>query len=112
MSVTVENLFEGIAADLPDEVFDTIIQRENIRIERIVSQGHTSPDPDKSETGWYDQDRHEWVLLIEGSATIEFEEDGCVELNRGDYLNIPAHRKHRVVRTCETHHTIWLAVHY
>jgi len=107
MNATVNNLFEGIAADFPDEVFDVILQHENIKIERIISSGHTSPS-----SGWYNQDKHEWVLILQGSATIGFEDGSSIQMQEGDYLNITAHRKHRVTKTSKNPDTIWLAIHY
>jgi cupin 2 domain-containing protein len=35
-----------------------------------------------------------------------------VEMKPGDFLNIPAHRRHRVEWTTPGEPTIWLAVHY
>ena len=100
------NLFDSLPARLPDELFTTLIQSPHVRIERIVSQAHTSP-----EGFWYDQPQHEWVLLIRGAATLRFEE-GLVELRSGDSLLIKAHRKHRVESTSQDQPTIWLAVYY
>jgi hypothetical protein len=37
-------------------------------------------------------------------------EDGMVEMTPGDFVNFPAHRKHRVERTTPEEPTIWLAV--
>jgi cupin 2 domain-containing protein len=91
---------------LPAEVFETLAEGSHCRIERIVSEGHTSPVHE-----WYDQDQSEWVLLLQGSARLEFE-DQTLELAPGDYVNIPAHLKHRVVWTAPNQRTIWLAVFY
>lgn len=101
------NIFENIPTSLPDEVFDTLARSDAVRIERIVSRGHSSP-----ETGWYDQERHEWVIVLRGSASVAFENGSAVELAVGDYLNIPAHARHRVQQTSSHPETIWLAVHY
>jgi cupin 2 domain-containing protein len=94
------------SSPLPAEVFETLAQSAHVRIERIVSEGHTSP-----AHGWYDQDQSEWVLLLQGAARLEFE-DSTLALSPGDYVNIPAHRKHRVVWTTPDQRTIWLAVFY
>ena len=59
---TPANLFAGLPTHLTDELFTTILEAANVRIERIVSHGHTSP-----EGFWYDQDRHEWVMVLKGS---------------------------------------------
>lgn len=99
------NIFDGIPADLSNEVFEEILLSAGMRLERILSKGHISP-----ENGWYDQDQDEWVLVLEGMATLEFEEGESVTLSRGDYLNIPAHRKHRVSWTDPDRVTLWLAV--
>lgn len=101
------NLFEGIPEDLPEEHFAQLFRGVRVRIERIVSQGHHSP-----EGFWYDQDDDEWVLVLEGSAAVQFEESPQpVELRRGDYLHIPARARHRVVWTDPTQRTVWLAIH-
>lgn len=101
------NLFAVIPSDLSEEVFETLAGSDSVRIERIVSRGHTSP-----ETGWYDQSDNEWVVVLRGDAEIEFESGSIVHLGEGDYLNIPAHAKHRVTRTSRDPATIWLAIHY
>ena len=101
------NLFENIPDDLSSEHFIDLIKAKNVRIERIVSLGHTSPD-----VGWYDQDENEWVIVLEGSGTILFENEIECVLNKGDYLNIPAHTKHKVSETAPNNLTIWLAVFY
>jgi cupin 2 domain-containing protein len=71
----MNNLFSSIS-DLPDhELFDKLLEHNSVRIERIVSQGHTSP-----ETGWYDQSEHEWVVVIQGSGVIAFDDGEEVRL--------------------------------
>ena len=101
------NLFENIPDNLPAEQFADLIKAENVRIERIVSLGHTSP-----ESGWYNQEENEWVVVLEGSGTILFENGIERVLNKGDYLNIPAYTKHKATRTDPKNLTIWLAVFY
>jgi cupin 2 domain-containing protein len=53
----------------------------------------------------------EWVVVIEGSATIVYDDQETVSLKPGDTLLIPAHKKHRVISTATDKKTIWLAVH-
>ena len=69
---------------------------------------HASP-----EGFWYDQEWHEFVLLLSGRAQVAFA-DGTlpVDLAPGDWLDIPAHRKHRVEWTDPKQNSVWLAVHY
>ncbi len=62
------NIFTGIPAELPKELFECIVKRENVHIERIVSKGHMTPTDQ-----WYDQDWDEWVILLQGQATILYE---------------------------------------
>jgi cupin 2 domain-containing protein len=103
----VSNLFEDLPDDLPEELFQTLLTTDGLRIERIVSHGHTSP-----KDFWYDQETHEWVLLLRGAARLRFEGEEPVDLAPGSFVNIPAHRRHRVDWTDPTQPTIWLAIHY
>lgn len=104
--MNVTNLFAGLADDLPDEVVTTLLDAGTMRIERIVSQGQASP-----EGFWYDQSQHEWVVLLAGAARLRFEKI-IIELRPGDFVNIPAHTKHRVEWTTPDEPTVWLAVFY
>ena len=101
------NIFDAIPDNLSDEVFEILAENKNVKIERIISKGHSSPD-----TGWYDQEQNEWVIVLKGEAIISFEDDTSVTLTAGDYLNINAHQKHKVKWTAPDIETIWLAVHY
>lgn len=101
------NLFDNIPDELPDELVSDLLSGNNLRIERIVSYGHRSP-----ESGWYDQTENEWVLIVDGYGEIEFDDGHLITLNPGDHLNIPAHQKHRVSATKPDGVTIWLAVFY
>lgn len=103
---SVKNLFTDIPTNLPEELFTTLLNAPNVRIERIVSHGHASPDG-----FWFDQDQHEWVLVLQGAATLQFEND-TIEMKPGAFINIPAHTKHRVEWTTPNEPTIWLAVFY
>ena len=106
--MNVANLYDGIPTHLPEELFTTILQANNLRIERIVSFGHASPPG-----FWYDQEENEFVIILEGSAAVQLEGDAePVELRRGSYLNLPAYTKHRVVWTDPNEKTVWLAIHY
>jgi cupin 2 domain-containing protein len=99
------NLFADLPASLPDEIIETLLEAKNLRIERIVSRGHASPPG-----FWYDQDRQEFVVLLKGAARLRFEE-GEFEMKPGDYVNILAHRRHRVEWTTPDEPTVWLAIH-
>jgi cupin 2 domain-containing protein len=104
------NLFENIPTELPDELFSVLGENGDVKIERIVSDGHGS-----LEGFWYDQEQNEWVLLVSGSAVLSIEKDSGIEqieLHSGDHLLIPAHQRHRVESTSTTGKTIWLAVFF
>lgn len=103
----MRNLLAGLPSDLEDEVFEPILEAEHVRIERIVSKGHTSP-----EKGWYEQQEHEWVVVLEGAGTVLFEQGPEVHLEKGDHLTIAAHSRHRVSWTDPERVTVWLAVFY
>ncbi len=104
----VHNLFGNIPAQIPDEIFETLVQARSTRLERIVSHGQASPTD-----FWYEQPEHEWVLLLAGSAGLRIEGDNDVLVLRpGDYVNIPAGTRHRVEWTTTQQPTIWLALHY
>lgn len=103
----LENLFENIPSELPDELIEPLLERPGLRLERIVSRQHlTAPGE------WYDQSWDEWVMLVTGEAELRFAEpEEVVQMRSGDYLMIPAHRRHRVERTSEHCDTLWLALH-
>ncbi len=108
MTPTVQNLFADVAGTLPEERFDELIRGGRFRLERIISTGQVTPDGQ-----WYDQDRDEWVLVLRGSARLQF--DGAAEpvgLQPGDYVRIAAHCRHRVEWTDPEEPTVWLAVHF
>ena len=100
------NLYADLPPTVPNELFTTVLESTNVRIERIVSHGHVTP-----EGFWYDQEQNEWVVVLKGAARLQFE-DKTVELKPGDFVNIPAHKKHRVEWTTTDETTIWLAVYY
>ena len=100
------NIFEKIIVDKTEEFFFEIFKNETIKIEKIVSNGQTSP-----ENFWYEQEKSEFILLLEGFAILEFE-DREVELKKGDCINIKAKQKHRVKFTSLNEPTIWFAVFY
>jgi len=108
MLVKKGNLNENIPSSMPQEFIEELVNNNKVRIERIVSKGHCSPGD-----GWYDQDDNEWVMLLEGEALLVFEDNQQkVSLEKGDYVHIEAHKKHRVEWTKPNINTIWLAVFY
>ena len=104
----MNNLLDNIPGNLPEELVEVLASAEGLRIERIVSQGHRSPDG-----FWYDQQENELVVLVKGVAGLLFEnrDDVCV-MQPGDWIDIPAGNKHRTEWTKEGVNTVWLAIHY
>ncbi len=103
----MSNLFANVPVDLPEELMQQLDGEGSVRIERIVSRGHSSPPE-----GWYDQDQHEWVVVLQGRAVLAYPDKPDLSLGPGDYVSIAPHEKHRVAWTAPDEDTIWLAVHY
>ncbi|MDO9585033.1 MAG: cupin domain-containing protein [Syntrophales bacterium] len=102
------NIFASVPADMPGELTEMLAGSQTVKIERILSRGHRSPDG-----FWYDQEQNEWALLLKGRTRLSFEgQADTVLLTAGDYINIPAHVRHRVAWTAVDEETVWLAVHY
>ena len=102
----------NLLADLPEpsdsEAVEALAAGGAFRLKRIVSTGQATPPGQ-----WYDQDENEWVAVLSGSAALLFEGDNePIEMRPGDYLHIPAHRRHRVERTDVKEPTVWLALYF
>ena len=104
----IENIFRDSSTGLSGELVDTILRGGKIdRLERAISPESGNP------SRVYDQEEDEFVMVVRGYAEVEFEENGRKEIKKmvdGDYTTIPAHLKHRVVKTDEG--TTWLALFY
>ena len=104
----MKNIFEDPPAGVAGEFFEALAGSGRTRVERIVSRGDVSP-----EGFWYDQDDHEFVVVLRGAARLRFEDpDEVVGLSPGDHLTIPARRRHRVDWTDPDGPTVWLAVFF
>lgn len=107
MHKEIQNIFDNVPYSLTEELSQTIATKNNIRIERIVSEGQATAIGE-----WYDQAWDEWVLLLSGSAELLIEGDSAPRsLKPGDYIMIPAGCRHRVEWTNPDQKTVWLAVH-
>lgn len=104
-----DNLFANLPRSTgKNEQFSNLLDRPGLRIERIVSTGQCS-QPDF----WYDQPEGEWVCVLQGRATLRFEDNPePLQLAPGDFIDIAPHRRHRVEWTDPDQPTVWLAVHY
>lgn len=101
------NIYQDIPKDTQEELFEEILKSENVKIERIISDGHTSP-----KEGWYESEQSEWVIVLQGEARLLYEDKKEIELKCGEYQNIPAFTKHKVSYTSFNERTIWLAIYY
>lgn len=107
-SLFADFLPSTVEAASDTEQFATLLARPGLRIERIVSTGQCSP-PDF----WYDQDEGEWVAVLQGEARLRFADEAeARHLKAGDFVEIAAHRRHRVDWTPADRTTVWLAVFY
>ena len=104
MPFSAKNIFAESAIATDAEQFLTLFKNSAVKIDRIVSQSHSSP-----AGFWYDPLEDEWVIVLRGSGVLEFIDGEVVEMTEGDYLFIPRGVRHRVARTGAE--TIWLAVH-
>lgn len=105
----VPNVFDGLPPGRLDaERCETLLETGAMRLERIVSTGHVTP-----EGHWYDQENDEWVIVLQGRARLRFEDDpATMALGPGDHVIIAARRRHRVEWTDPEQPTVWLALHY
>ena len=108
MVSALSNLFAALPGKQAGELMTELLSAAELRIERIVSTGQASPPG-----FWYDQEWNEWIALLSGSARLRLEgEPRPRAMGPGDFVNIPAHRRHRVEATDPREPTIWLAIHY
>ncbi|MES1910646.1 MAG: hypothetical protein MHM6MM_003206 [Cercozoa sp. M6MM] len=104
------NLFDNLPADgekLSEERIRSIVSQDGVTIEQIVSTGHSSP-----EGFWYDQETHEFVIVLAGEGVLEYPNGEELTMRKGDFCFIPAHTRHRVRSTAADATTLWLAVHF
>lgn len=104
-----DNIFNlpPLSNDNDPEIFETLLTNPNISIERIISYGQTTPVGE-----WYDQEKAEWLILIQGEAQLSYADNSRIKLIAGDYLYIPAHQKHRVEYTSKEPPCIWLTIFF
>ncbi|MFQ5652509.1 MAG: cupin domain-containing protein [bacterium] len=103
-----QNIFTDIPDQFSEEILESLVETNQFALKRILSRGQATP-----RGQWYDQERDEWVVLLSGAAGLSFEGSREVmTLRPGDYLHIPAHRKHRVEWTDRQQATVWLALYF
>ncbi|PSB09944.1 cupin [Pleurocapsa sp. CCALA 161] len=103
----MENIFKFCAQLPAKELFETLWSNDQISIKRIISTGQITPAGE-----WYDQEQNEWLIVLQGSGELSYEDNSRIKLTTGDYLLIPAHLKHRVEYTSTEPPCIWLTVFF
>ena len=96
------NIYEMPPLPLSEEVTTILTENKNVRIERIISTGQVFD--------WYDQDETEFVVLLQGNALIEFENNKSIAMSKGDTLLIQPHERHKVSFTSSEPPCVWLCV--
>lgn len=101
------NIFD-LPIKLPkEELFEALLDNDKVLIEKVVSTGQVTPSGE-----WYDQDRDEWLVVLQGEGELSYEDGSRIKLITGDYLFIPAHQKHRVEYTSVEPACIWLTIFF
>ena len=92
---------------IENELFETlsVLGNGNVKIERIVSMGHTYP----TDGSYCTQCHDEWVIVLEGEALLDCD-GNLTRLQKGDWLKIPSGLAHRVTQSSKP--CFWLAVHF
>jgi len=101
----IRNLFRDVPAKRPEETFESLLELPGLRIERIVSWGHVTPE-------WYVQEQDEWVMVLQGQARLQVDSEDEIAMSQGDSIFLPSGCRHRVSWTHEDAPTLWLAIHY
>ena len=83
------------------ENLTTLLSHKNIKINRIISS-------DQLEETEYLQEEDEWLVLLEGEATLLIQNEEK-KLQRGETLFIEKNTPHQILKTAKG--TVWLTVH-
>ena len=106
MAIISQKLAKPLLDASATEDVEKLLTASGLRVERIVSHGHTSP-----EDFWYDQAEAEWVMVFRGAARLQIEgETQPRTLQAGDAVYLPPHCRHRVDWTDPNQTTVWLAI--
>ena len=107
MSDEVKNIYKLPDKLLQAELFETLLDNDRVLIEKVVSTGQVTPQGE-----WYDQDKDEWLIVLQGEGELSYEDGSRIKLAVGDYSFIPAHHKHRVEYTSTEPACIWLTIFF
>lgn len=96
-------LSDFLNAEKSCEKFDTLFENGSVKVKRISSNEFKNGD-------WYYQESDEFVYLIDGEATLEFENNEFKELKKCDFILIQKRVRHRVYSTSSD--AIWLVIFF
>ena len=100
----IKNIYNHSDFSAMPEIFEVLAKGTgNFKVEKIVSKAYSNGE-------WYDQPEDELVFLLDGNATLEFANGAIVELQKGDFLKIEKHKRHRVLKTSENPQCVWLTL--
>jgi cupin 2 domain-containing protein len=100
-AMNVGNLFSDTSPPCEGERFQTLLAREGLVIERIVSSSRIA-------STMCMQEQDEWVVLLRGQAVLDV--DGQrVPMDSADYVFLPSKTPHTVQSVSDG--ALWLAVH-
>lgn len=86
--VEVFNLLSNLKFSKKEEVEEIVYEDEKVRVLRTMSLDQF--------TEWMVQDEDEFVVLMEGKASIETDRE-VMEMKKGDFLFIEKGLRHRVI---------------
>jgi cupin 2 domain-containing protein len=92
--------------DFTEEIFLELFKNENCKIEKIISTGQVTKAGE-----WMEDERNEWVILLQGESELKFINGDFYKMKAGDYILIPANTRHRVESTSKNPPCIWLAIY-
>lgn len=103
----MKSLFIHGNTDVSKEIFETMVEKNNFKLERIITNCQKTPEGE-----WLSQERAEFVVVLKGRATLIFKSDGKIQdMYAGDYVLIEPNELHRV-DSVSAEETVWLALHY
>jgi cupin 2 domain-containing protein len=101
-----QNIYRDIPPAKNKEIFEKIVGKSGVKIERITSLGQATP-----EGKWLKSKRSEWVILLKGKAKLRFRfMEDVIKMKPGDHIFIPTGTMHRVEWTTSKEKSIWVAV--
>ncbi|MCP9772953.1 Nif11 domain/cupin domain-containing protein [Synechococcus sp. Tobar12-5m-g] len=97
------NLLASPCPEEGQERTERLLEAPGLLLERIHSCAYSG--------GWQEQPGSEWVMVLSGSAQLQFADEASPrQLREGDTVLIAPGRRHRVVATDPAPGTLWLTL--